>query len=199
MITFKASSAPAACTVTVPELVAGLWEARYPDIVRLGHPALRVTARPVAKPTPETRRLVDRMKAAMQAEHGIGLAAPQVGVDERVIIYRLPEDNAPIHVMVNPRIVSAKGEQTGIEGCLSLPFLHGEVTRANEIIVKAMDMLGRPIKRRASELEARVIQHEMDHLDGILFIDRADPDTLHWDLPESALGPAPTDSPPEPA
>jgi len=190
MLTFRAQSAPSASTVDIPDLVAGLWETRHPDIVRLGHPVLRTTARPVPRPTAETRRLVDRMKAAMQAERGIGLAAPQVGVDERVIIYRLPEEHASVHVMINPRIVSAKGEQTGVEGCLSLPFLHGEVNRASEVIVKAMDMLGRPIKRRASDLEARVIQHEIDHLDGVLFIDRVDPDTLHWELPESAVGPA---------
>lgn len=185
MITFKAQSPKHSVAVEIPDLVRPLWSRRYPDIVRLGDPVLRQVARPVPKPDAATRQLVERMKTAMRAERGIGLAAPQVGVLERVIIYRLPEEHAPIHVVVNPRIVSARGEQTAVEGCLSLPYLHGEVTRAHEIIVKGVDMLGRPIKRRASDMEARVIQHEVDHLDGILFIDRADPDTLHWELPEA--------------
>jgi peptide deformylase len=187
MITFKAESHIAEALIEVPPVVAELWRARNPDIVKLGDPVLRGKARPLERPTADTRRLVERMKVAMASEHGIGLAAPQIGVDERVIIYRLPEANAPIHVIVNPRIVASKGEQTAVEGCLSLPYLHGEVTRAYEITVKGMDMLGRPMKRRASDLEARVIQHETDHLDGILFIDRVDPATLHWELPEDAV------------
>lgn len=185
----KAKAIEPSAPIKLPDIISALWQTRHPDIVRLGHPALRQIARPVAKPDAETRRLVDRMKAAMRAEHGIGLAAPQVGVDLRVIIYSLPEERAPIHVLINPRIVSAKGEQTAVEGCLSLPYLHGEVTRAYEITVKGLDMLGRPVKRRASDLEARVIQHEIDHLDGVLFIDRVDPATLYWELPETVAAP----------
>jgi peptide deformylase len=166
--------------------MAALWQTRNRDIVKLGDPALRSIARPVGRPTSETRALVERMKAAMKDDHGMGLAAPQLGVAQRVIIYRLPEDGAPLRVIVDPRIVSAKGEQIGTEGCLSLPFLHGDVTRASEIVVKGTDMLGRTFRRRASEVEARVIQHEVDHLDGILFIDRADPAALHWSVPEDA-------------
>ena len=171
--------------IIIPEHIQKLWQVRFPDIVQLGHPALRTKARPVGKPTGETRKLVQRMKAAMEAEHGMGLAAPQVGVDLRVIIYRLPEENAPFRVIVDPRIVQAKGEQVGEEGCLSIPYLHGDVKRAREIVVKGMDLQGRPIRRRASDLEARVIQHEVDHLDGVLFVDRAIPETLHWAVPET--------------
>lgn len=173
--------------LVIPEHIALLWEQRHEDIVRLGHPALRATARPVGRPSFATRSLVERMKAAMAAEHGIGLAAPQVGVSQRVIIYRLPEENAPTRVIVDPRIVKARGSQVAEEGCLSIPYLHGEVVRAQEIIVKGLDLRGNPVRRRATDLEARVIQHEVDHLDGILFIDRADPATLHWSLPESVL------------
>src|SRR5262249_41036206 len=131
------------------------------------------------------RELVERMKAAMFQAHGVGLAAPQMGVPERIIIYKLPEENQPLRVFVNPKIVSMKGEQIGPEGCLSIPMLQGDVKRANEVVVKGMDMLGRPFRRRADEFEARVIQHEVDHLDGVLFIDRADTATLHWLVPES--------------
>lgn len=171
-------------SIALPEHIAALWETRSTEIVRLGNPVLRQVARPVGRLTPATRALVEKMKAAMKEENGIGLAAPQVGVDQRVIIYRLPEEGAPLRVIVDPRIVSAKGEQVGVEGCLSLPYLHGDVTRAYEVIVRGTDMLGRRFRRRASDMEARVIQHEIDHLDGILFIDRVDPETLHWALPE---------------
>lgn len=174
-------------TIIVPEHIAKLWPTRCQTIVKLGHPALRAVSQPVGKPSPEIRKLVERMKTAMREDNGIGLAAPQVGVNLRVIIYRLPEENAPLRVILDPRIVHAKGEQTGIEGCLSLPYLHGEVTRAREIMVRGTDMLGRAVRRRATDLEARVIQHEIDHLDGILFIDRASPETLHWAIPESEL------------
>lgn len=172
-------------SILIPDHIAALWRKRYPGIVQLGNPVLRTPARPVGRPTRETREIVERMRTAMNAEHGIGLAAPQIGVSQRIIIYRLPEENAPFRVLIDPRIAQAKGEQVGEEGCLSIPYLHGEVTRAREIVVKALDLQGRPVRRRATDLEARVIQHELDHLDGILFIDRADPETLHWSVPET--------------
>lgn len=172
-------------SILIPDHIAALWRKRYPGIVQLGNPVLRTPARPVGRPTRETREIVEQMRIAMNAEHGIGLAAPQIGVSQRIIVYRLPEENAPFRVLIDPRIAQAKGEQVGEEGCLSIPYLHGEVTRAREILVKALDLQGRPVRRRATDLEARVIQHELDHLDGILFIDRADPETLHWSVPET--------------
>lgn len=179
---------PSPVEVEIPEDIREKW-AEYDDgIVQIPDPVLRQVAVPISKPDAEIRRLVDRMKIAMQGRGGVGLAAPQVGVSVRLFIYQMPEENAPIRVIVNPRIVSMKGEQTGPEGCLSIPLLQGDVTRANEVVVKGLDMLGRPIKRRAAEFEARIIQHEMDHLDGILFTDRADLSTLHWrdaDEPEA--------------
>src|SRR6185436_3643087 len=149
-------------------------------IVKHPHKALFEVAQPIAKPNEETRELVERMKTAMFTANGVGLAAPQLGVSQRVIIYKLPEEDQPIRIIVNPKIVSMKGEQIGPEGCLSIPLLQGDVKRANEVIVKGLDLLGRPIKRRASEFEARVIQHETDHLNGVLFIERAEEGTLHW-------------------
>lgn len=171
---------PARVHIDVPPDVLALWEKREDEVVRVPDPVLREVASPVDRPTASTRSLVERMKAQMAAAHGVGLAAPQLGVLERVIIYRIPEEKEPPRVVINPKIVSMKGEQVGPEGCLSIPLLQGDVLRANEVIVKGMDMLGRPFKRRATEFEARVLQHEIDHLDGILFIDRADIETLHW-------------------
>jgi peptide deformylase len=170
----------------IPDDILKEWEGRNPGVVKYPDPVLYQVAKPVDKPNHTTRELVDRMKKAMSEAHGVGLAAPQMGVSERVIIYKLPDEKEPLRVVVNPKIVSMKGEQIGPEGCLSIPLLQGDVKRANEVIVKGMDMLGRPFKRRAKEFEARVIQHEVDHLDGILFIERAERDTLHWLVGEEA-------------
>lgn len=173
--------------VDIPADVRKMWDERDDPVVKYPADVLREVARPIDKPNSSTRALVDKMKDAMFKAHGVGLAAPQMGVSERVIIYKLPEEKEPLRVIVNPKIISLKGEQIGPEGCLSIPTLQGDVKRANEVIVKGMDMIGRPFKRRASAFEARVIQHEVDHLDGILFIDRADIETLHWLEPEEAL------------
>ncbi len=164
----------------IPADIRRLWEERGGPIVKVPDPVLKQVAKPVSRPGQATRELVERMKSAMFRDNGVGLAAPQLGVLERIIIYKLPEEKEPLRVLINPKIVSMKGEQIGPEGCLSIPFYQGDVKRANEIVVKATDMLGRPWKRRATEFEARVIQHEVDHLDGILFIERAEPGTLHW-------------------
>jgi len=174
---------PPVVAVEVPAEIRQFWDERNGAIVKIPDVVLRAVAKPVDRPSQETRALVDRMKAAMSESNGVGLAAPQIGVLDRVIIYKLQEDKQPLRVIVNPKIVSMKGEQVGPEGCLSIPMLQGDVKRANEVIVKGMDMLGRPFRRRAIEFEARVIQHEVDHLDGILFVDRAVPETLHWITP----------------
>ena len=117
----------------------------------------------------------------MEEASGLGLAAPQVGVSTRVILYRLPDKG--LRVLINPKIIAMRGEQLEPEeGCLSIPGLQGVVRRAQEIRVKGFDERNRPVSRRVTDLEARVIQHEIDHLDGILFIDRADPGTLEWIL-----------------
>ena len=170
----------------IPPEIRKLWDEMDGPIIKYPDPALERPAKPVNKPDAATRQLVDRMKKAMAEWRGIGLAAPQIGVSERVIIYQLPEEDEPVRVVVNPKIVSFKGEQIGPEGCLSIPRLQADVKRANEVIVKGVDLLGRPFRRRARELEARVIQHEVDHLDGILFFRRAQRESLHW-LVESEL------------
>jgi peptide deformylase len=170
----------------IPPDILRIWEEQEDTIVKYPNPVLFQVAKPLTKPTLATRQLVERMKHAMLHAHGVGLAAPQIGVLERVIIYKLPEENAPLRAIINPKIVSRKGEQIGPEGCLSIPLLQGDVKRAYEVVVKGMDLAGRPFRRRATEFEARIIQHEVDHLDGILFIERAEPGTLHWLVEEPA-------------
>ncbi len=150
---------------------------KYPD------PVLRQVAEPVKRITPEIRQLVSMMRRAMLDASGIGLAAPQVGVSIRLLVYTdfSDEDHPQTHALINPVILKMSGEQIEPpEGCLSLPGLLGNVRRAHTIWVKATNLQGRTIKFRAEGLTARVIQHEIDHLDGILFIDRADPATLRW-------------------
>ncbi len=151
---------------------------RHQAIVKLGDPVLRQVAKPVARISAETRQLVERMSVVMREAHGLGLAAPQVGASTRIIIYDTGEG---LKVLINPVIVSHKGEQLDpLEGCLSIPGLQGQVNRYQEIRVRGFDRQNKPVTLRATELEARVIQHEIDHLDGVLFIDRADPETLEW-------------------
>src|ERR1044072_7876232 len=99
----------------VPPEIQKAWDERGDSIVKYPHPALFQVARPIAKPGKETRALVERMKEAMMTARGVGLAAPQLGVSERVIIYKLPEENQPLRIIVNPKIVSHKGEQLGPE------------------------------------------------------------------------------------
>ncbi|HZO91348.1 MAG TPA: peptide deformylase [Chthonomonadaceae bacterium] len=167
----------------IPPILREAWQ-RHEAIVKLGHPILQQVASPVGRFGPEIQKLAERMTVIMREANGLGLAAPQIGVSSRVIIYDVGEG---LRVLVNPKIVLMRGEQWDPpEGCLSIPGLQGRVRRAMEIRVKGFDPRGRQVTRRASELEARVIQHEIDHLDGILFIDRADPDTLEWVIDPAA-------------
>ncbi|MCS6949637.1 MAG: peptide deformylase [Armatimonadota bacterium] len=155
---------------------------KYPD------PILRQVAEPVKRITPEIRQLVSFMRKAMHDANGIGLAAPQVGQSVRIILYTdmSDEDNPQVHALINPVILKMAGEQTEPpEGCLSLPGLIGNVRRAQTIWVKGQNLQGKTMKFKAEGLTARIIQHEVDHLDGILFIDRADPATLRWSTEEA--------------
>jgi peptide deformylase len=153
---------------------------RIPAIVKLGHPVLRKQATAVTRVTAETRRLIEHMTVTMRQARGLGLAAPQVGVSTRILIYDAGEG---LKVLINPKIMGMKGKQLDPpEGCLSIPGLTGVVERAQELRVKGFDARLRPVSIRATGLEARVLQHEIDHLDGILFIDRADPETLEWSI-----------------
>ena len=141
--------------------------------VRLyGDPVLRQRAEPVAAATPAVERLIEDMIETMYSSVGVGLAATQVGVGLRMLV--LDEGRGVARAYVNPVIVEEGGEDIGEEGCLSLPGIYADVARAEWVVVEAQDRTGAPIRRRATGFLARVFQHEIDHLDGILFIDRLD-------------------------
>lgn len=142
----------------------------------LGDPVLREKAAPVAALTDEVRRLIADMFDTMYAEDGVGLAAPQVGESHRVIVVDPREPDVPPLALINPVIVEASGEtERGEEGCLSIPGLREVVERAVSVRVEALDRDGAPITIEADGLLARILQHEVDHLDGILFFDRVSP------------------------
>jgi peptide deformylase len=147
------------------------------EIAKYGEPVLRVRCKSVERVTDETRRLIEDMIATMHAAPGVGLAAPQVRIPERLFVYDVGEGPGAI---VNPEIVRQEGEVLGVEGCLSIPRLQGEVARAEKILVRGLDRHGKKVRLEVDDFLARVFQHEIDHLDGVLFIDRADPASLHW-------------------
>ena len=139
----------------------------------LGSPVLRQRAQPVAKVDAETQRLVDDMFETMRAAKGVGLAANQVGVAQRVAVVDVGDEFPPPLVLINPRIVELGTEvETAEEGCLSIPEVFGEVERAASLVLEALDREGKPYRIPVSGYKARAIQHEIDHLDGILFLDR---------------------------
>ena len=142
----------------------------------LGDPVLRERARDVAEITPELRKLIDDMFETMYAEEGVGLAAPQVGVSQRVIVVDPQEEGSQRFALINPvlREVSKEVER-GEEGCLSIPTLKDIVERPATCVVEGMNAQGTTVRIDANGLLARILQHEIDHLDGILFIDRLSP------------------------
>ena len=145
-------------------------------VLRYGDPALRRRAAPVGEVTPEVRATIADMTETMYDEVGIGLAAPQVGIALRLIVVA-DEEGRGVQALLNPAVVDRGGEATGEEGCLSIPGVFAPVTRAAWVKIEAQDVNGRPLALRATGLRARVLQHEIDHLDGVLFIDRIDPVT----------------------
>jgi peptide deformylase len=152
-------------------------------VARLGHPILRQVAEPVSPEAigaPEIQRLIDDMLETMEDHDGAGLAAPQVHVSRRVVIYgvdanpRYPEAEAiPLTVLINPKITAlAETEEEDWEGCLSVPDLRGRVPRWTRIRVEAYGRDGKPLRFVAGDFHARVVQHECDHLDGKVYLDR---------------------------
>jgi peptide deformylase len=139
---------------------------------KFGDPVLRSKARSVDRFDDELRDEISRMGALMHDAYGIGLAATQVGILHRVLVYRV-ESDSPVNALVNPTIEwSSRATEWAEEGCLSLPAVHVDVERPVHVRVRAQDERGEDILVEASGLEARVIQHEMDHLDGVLILDR---------------------------
>jgi len=154
-----------------PEVLARR-RAALAHVRQLGDPILRTKARPVERFDGALRDEVGRMRVLMHDAMGIGLAAPQVGISHRVLVYRV-EPDSPIVALVNPEVEwSSRDEEIAEEGCLSLPMVHVDVERPIGVLVRAKDEHGDDLIIEASGLEARVIQHEIDHLDGVLILDR---------------------------
>ena len=159
------------------------------DIVFADDPILRRKSKKVKHFGEAVQVLIDDMVETMHAANGMGLAAPQVGVLERVIAIQLPEDeedpqSGKLFALCNPQIIRADGEDENEEGCLCLPGYVGAVKRATSVTVKAQDRRGRKVRIKAEGLLARALQHESDHLDGILYIDRVEsPDKIRRIVP----------------
>jgi peptide deformylase len=144
--------------------------------VRLyGDPVLRQVATPVREITAEIKRTIADMTETMWHQVGIGLAAPQVGLPHRILV--MDDGGGGAQALINPVIESHSGTIREEEGCLSLPGVFGVVERSKTITVRAMDADGKPVSLEATGLKARIVQHELDHLDGVLFIDRLPPVT----------------------
>jgi len=137
----------------------------------IGDSVLRKKACPVFEATSETRELVSQMIDIMRKDKGVGLAAPQIGISERIIVVDIGD--GPLAI-INPEIVSKEGEDVGEEGCLSIPGIIIEVKRAQRVLVNGLNPYGKAIKIKAANLMARALQHEIDHLNGILIVDYAD-------------------------
>ena len=159
------------------------------EVIQYGHPVLRQKGAPVEKITLDVKKLIADMFETMNANHGVGLAAQQVGQARQLTVIDVREakdrpswlelDGQPADVnefmplvLINPEVKPDGAPATGGEGCLSFPEIFAEITRPESVMVKALDQKGKPIEFRCGGLLARVIQHEADHLNGILFIDR---------------------------
>lgn len=141
-------------------------------IREMGDPVLEKRCKEVSEVTPRIQELIDDMFDTLYEANGVGLAAPQVGILKRIVVVDVTGED-PI-LMINPKIVEMSGEQTGYEGCLSVPGKTGNVTRANYVKVLAYDENLEPFELEGTELLARAIQHELDHLDGHLYVEKVD-------------------------
>lgn len=141
------------------------------QIVKNGDEVLRQRAKEVKEVNDSIKRLLDNMRDTMYDANGAGLAAPQIGISKRVIIVD-PGDE--LLELINPEIIASEGSETDLEGCLSIPGYTGEVTRFFKVTVRALNRQGKAMEITREGLAARALQHEIDHLDGILFIDKAE-------------------------
>jgi peptide deformylase len=168
------------------------------EILTSEHPVLRQKAKKVKRVDASIQKLIDDMFDSMHEARGLGLAAPQIGVSARVFVVEMTKDDTDDAVeaqprekrrvaysgqqiaLINPEIVKVEGEQVGEEGCLSVPGYVGVVRRARQVIVKGLNRKGKEVKLTGEDLLARAFQHEIDHLDGILFTDRLEkPEDLY--------------------
>ena len=140
----------------------------YPD------PILKQKSTPLTEFGPKEQKLFDDMIKTMYVEDGVGLAAPQIGIPKRILIASPTLKEGEEFVIVNPEIVESSGREKAVEGCLSLPGVSGEVTRAKKIRLRFQDREGKPRDMEVKDFFARIVQHEVDHLNGVLLIDRVD-------------------------
>ena len=152
-------------------------------IRKIGDSILTKQTKEISEMTPRLETLIDDMLETMYDADGVGLAAPQVGVLKQLVVIDVSEEaNQPI-VLINPEIIETSGEQTGDEGCLSVPGKAGKVTRPNYVKVKALDCNMQPVELEGTELLARAMCHEIDHLLGILYVEKVEGE-LHDNRPE---------------
>lgn len=149
-----------------------------------GDEILRKTSREVEEVTDKIRELLDDMVETMHKYNGVGLAAPQVGILKRVIVIDLYDGEEPLQ-LVNPKIIKAKGKQEVEEGCLSFPHEYAKMVRPKEVTVEALDRDGKKVIITGKDLLAQALAHEIDHLNGILFVDNMIPGTLEYIDPEN--------------
>ncbi len=139
-------------------------------VVTMPDEVLRAEARPVNKINEGVFRVLDNMKDTLYAENGVGLAAPQIGISKRLVVIDTGDNYMEL---INPEVIEQEGEEIASEGCLSVPGIVGIVKRAEKVVVKALNRRGEEMTLEGTGLLARAFQHEIDHLDGILFIDKA--------------------------
>ncbi|NOU95219.1 peptide deformylase [Paenibacillus sp. LMG 31456] len=142
-------------------------------IVKDPDPVLREKCKPVTKINANIHKLLNDMADTMYDAEGVGLAAPQIGILKRVIVMDVGDEKGLIE-LINPEVIETEGEQVGPEGCLSIPGMNGDVRRAHRVVVKGLDRDGNEIVVEGTELLARCILHEVDHLNGVLYTDLAD-------------------------
>src|SRR5512135_2437824 len=147
------------------------------EILIIGDPVLTRKSEPVEEITEDIVRLARDMVETVHAAPGVGLAAPQVGVGKRVIVVdtSVGENQEALHILINPAIVLSEGEAVCEEGCLSVPDIKEKVARPYKVVVRGLDLKGRPVEVKGEDLLARALCHEIDHLDGVLFVDRLSP------------------------
>ncbi len=142
------------------------------NIREIGDEVLTKKCKEVTEVTPRIKELIEDMLETMYEANGVGLAAPQVGILKRIVVIDTTGEDP--HILINPRIVETSGEQTGQEGCLSVPGKSGQVTRPNYVKAVAMDVNMKPFELEGTELLARAICHELDHLDGHLYVEKVE-------------------------
>ena len=153
----------------------------------LPDPVLRQKARRVSKIDDSLQKLIDDMIETMRDASGVGLAANQVGILQRIVVIEIPEEEQ-VRVLINPEIIRREGERVVDEGCLSIPGYRGELTRSLKVRVRATDRDGKPVRFKAEDLLAQALEHEIDHINGALYIDHLEsPDKL-WKLEPQEAG-----------